>query len=77
METKGGIKNVRVRLLKIRPEEVKDGGGLQAGIGVDSTEMVELVIALGKEVNVKIEQNEITKDSTLEEIEGVIKSRVG
>ena len=46
METKEKIKEVLVRLLKVRPEELKDDLNLADGIGVDSTEMVETLIAL-------------------------------
>ena len=45
---KNKIKDVLVTLLKVRPEELKDDVSLQDCIGVDSTEIVETVIALEK-----------------------------
>ncbi len=76
METKDRIKQVFVNLLKIKPEELKDDINLVDGIGVDSTEMVEAVIALEKEFNAKLDPKVITKNSTIDEITGVIQSKL-
>ncbi len=76
METKDRIKNVLVKLLKIKPEELKDGISLQDSIGVDSTEMVETVIALEKEFNTKLSVKEITKFSTIDQITTSINSKL-
>jgi len=70
------IKGVFVDLLKVRPEELKDDIRLYDGIGVDSTEMVEAVIALEKAFGTKLSPKEITKFSTINEIEKVIRSKV-
>lgn len=76
MEIKVKIRDVLVKLLKIKPEEIKDDINLADGIGVDSTEMVETVIALEKEFGTKLSPKEITKFSTINEIEKVIKSKI-
>ncbi len=76
MEIKEKVKEVMVNLLKIRPEELKDDVNLYDGIGVDSTEMVELVIALEKAFGTKLSPKEITKFSTLNDIEKIIQSKV-
>jgi acyl carrier protein len=70
------IKDVLVKLLKVRPEELKDNVSLQDSIGVDSTEMVEAVIALEKAFGTKLSTKEITKSCTLEDIEKVIASKI-
>lgn len=75
MQTKEKIKEVLVSLLKVKPEELKDEVKLCDGIGVDSTEMVETVIALEKAFCVKLSPKEITKFSTLNDIEKVIISK--
>ncbi len=75
MDIKDRIKKVFVELLRVKPEELKEEARLYDSIGVDSTEMVEAVIALEKEFGVKLSQKEITKFSTLEEIEKVVSSR--
>lgn len=77
METKIKIKEIIVNLLKIRPEELKDDINLSDNIGVDSTEMVETVIALEKAFNTKLSPKEITKFSTINDIEKVINEKKG
>lgn len=69
------IKEVFVKQLKVKPEELKDDIRLYDGIGVDSTEMVEVVIALEKAFGMKLSPKEITKFSTISDIEKVIQSR--
>ena len=73
MKTK--IKDVLVNLLKVKPEELKDDVSLQDSIGVDSTEMVETVIALEKSFAIKLSPKEITKFSTINDIEKVIQAK--
>ncbi len=75
MEIKLKIKEVLVDLLKVKPEELKDAVTLQESIGVDSTEMVESVIALEKAFGVKLSPKEITKSSSIDDIEKVILSK--
>jgi acyl carrier protein len=77
MDIKTKIKDVLVKLLKIKPEELKDDLNLADSIGVDSTEMVETVIALEKEFGAKLSPKEITKFSTINEITKVIQSKIG
>lgn len=76
MEIKNQVKDVVVNLLKVKPESIKDDVGLEQGIGVDSTEMVELVIALEKAFNTKLSPKEITKSSTVNDIEKIIQSKI-
>jgi len=76
MDTKTQIKETLVKLLKVKPEELKDEVSLLDSIGVDSTEMVETVIALEKTFGKKLSQKEITKFSTINDIEKVIQSKL-
>ncbi len=76
MDVKAKIKDVLVNLLKVKPQELKDDINLQSSIGVDSTEMVETVIALEKAFAVKLSPKEITKFSTINEIEKNIQSKL-
>jgi len=76
METKEKNKDVLVELLRIRPEELKDDVTLQDGIGVDSTEMVEAVIALEKAFGTKLSAKEVTKFCTINDIEKVIQAKI-
>lgn len=76
METKGKIKEILVELLKVRPEELKEELSLEDSIGLDSTEMVETVIALEKAFAVKLGPQEITKFSSLNDMAQVIQSKL-
>ena len=76
MELKAQIKETLVKLLKVKPEELKDEVSLHDSIGVDSTEMVETVIALEKAFGKKLSPKEITKFSTINDIEKVIQSKI-
>jgi len=71
------IKGVLSNLLKVKVEELKDDVSLIDSIGVDSTEMVESVIALEKAFGTKFNPKEITKFSTINEIGAVIQSKLG
>ncbi len=68
MEVKAKIKEVLANLLKVKIEALKDEVTLIDSIGVDSTEMVESVIALEKSFGVKLSPKEITKNSTINDI---------
>jgi len=76
MDTKSRIKDVLVNLLKVKIEELKDEATLVDSIGVDSTEMVELVIALEKSFGVKLSPKEITKNSTINDIVSNIEKKL-
>jgi acyl carrier protein len=77
MDTRTKVKEVIVKLLKVRPEELKDGQSLEQSLGVDSTEMVEVCIALQKEFAVQLQEKEVTKYQSLDEIAKVIDSKKG
>ncbi|MDD5097115.1 MAG: acyl carrier protein [Candidatus Omnitrophica bacterium] len=68
MDIKIKVKDVLANLLKVKIEELKDDVSLINSIGVDSTEMVESVIALEKAFAVKLSPKEITKNSTINDI---------
>ena len=76
MDTKTKTKEVLSNLLKVKIEELKDDASLVNSIGVDSTEMVETVIALEKVFAVKLSPKEITKNSTINDIANHIQSKL-
>ncbi len=76
METKETIRNILVKVLKVKPEEIQDDVRLYDGLGVDSTEMVEVIILLGKTFGTEITPKEVNKFSTLNDIENVIQTKV-
>ena len=76
MDTKSKIKEVLANLLKVKIEELKDESTLVDSIGVDSTEMVESVIALEKSFGVKLSPKEIAKNSTINDIVSNIEKKL-
>jgi acyl carrier protein len=76
MDIKVKVKEVLSSLLKVKIEELKDASTLVESIGVDSTEMVESVIALEKSFGVKLSPKEITKNSTINDIANNIQSKL-
>ena len=69
------INDTIVKSLGVKPEELKPDAKLYDSIGVDSTEMVEVIIALSKAFNTQISAKEVTKFSTINEIVAIIKTK--
>ena len=75
MEMKEEILEVMSKTLEVSKEELREDQKLYDSIGIDSTEVVELVVALKKHFQVPLETNEITKFSTPQEIVAVIEKK--
>jgi len=75
MELKKEVIELISKTLDIEDNEIKADQKLYDSIGVDSTEMVELVVTFNKHFGVKLETNEITKFSTVEEIVDLIERK--
>ena len=75
MELKEEVLELISKTLDIEESEIKEGQKLYDSIGVDSTEMVELVVTFNKSFGIKVETNEITKFSTIDEIVEVIRKK--
>jgi acyl carrier protein len=65
------------QILNVLPEELKLDERLYDSLGVDSTEIVELVIALEKKFGIEIEDKRITKFSSPREIIALVASKIG
>ncbi len=70
------VKETLNEVLDIKPEEVQDNAKLDESLGVDSTEMVEVTVALKKKLGVEIAGNDIKKTNTLNEIVDILKEKV-
>ncbi len=75
MELKEEVIDLIAKTLEVKKDEVTENEKLYDSIGVDSTEMVELTVALSKHFGVKIQTNEVTKDSSPLDIVKVIESK--
>lgn len=69
------MKDVFKQVLDIKPEEIKESEKLDIALGIDSTEMVELTVALKKAFNLNIPNNGFKKTQTFNEIATFIKSQ--
>lgn len=76
MDIKLKLKEVLANLLKVKIEELKDDLSLRDSIGLDSTEMVESLIALEKSFGIKLSPKEITKNSTINDIVSNIEEKI-
>lgn len=77
MSLKDEVLNVIVKTLDVDKEDLAEDKKLYDSIGVDSTEIVELTVSLGKHFGVKIEAGEISKFSTPVDIVRVIEQKKG
>ena len=75
MQFEQDVREVIIQTLSVKPEEIKLDKNLYDSLGVDSTEMVDLRIALEKKFDVKINGKEISKSSSPEDIIRVIESK--
>jgi len=75
MGLKEDVKTAIAEILDVDVQQLTDTSKLYDSIGVDSTEMVELTVALGKRFNIKLGAADISKFSTPLEIVSVIEKR--
>ena len=76
MDVKEKVKNLLIELFEIDPGKIKDDVELYSGLGLDSTETVELILAIEKLFNIKIGEKEITKFSCFKDIDHVIQGKL-
>jgi len=77
MDIKDKIKNTLIDILKIKPDELKDDASLNGDLGVDSTETVEIITAMESAFNIELGNKEITKFSSINDIESAVKAKLG
>ena len=70
------LKTVFKKVLDIKESEIVPGAKLDDSLGIDSTEMVEIVVVLKKEFGIQLKDNEIKKTHSFNEIVSVLKSKL-
>ncbi|MDP2940355.1 MAG: acyl carrier protein [Candidatus Omnitrophota bacterium] len=75
MSLEDKVKEIFAKVLSIKPEEIKSDAKLYDTLGVDSTEMVEVAVALEKAFGIDLADNEIKKTHSLNEIIAILKSK--
>lgn len=69
------VRELIIEILSAQPEEIKMDEKLSDSLGVDSTEMVNVILALEKKFGVRIDDKQITKNSSVRDIIAVIESK--
>ena len=77
MSVEQDVLSLIVQTLGVQPEEIEIDERLCDSLGVDSTEMVELVIVLEKKFGITIEYEQITKFSSPREIIALMTQKTG
>ena len=75
MSVKEEVLSVIAKTLDLEPSELGDEVSLYSGAGVDSTEMVEVAVALSKALGIKLAQGEISNKMPLKDIISVIEKK--
>ncbi len=75
MAVEDTVKDILHQVLDVKPEEIQPDDKLENGLGVDSTEMVEISVGLKKALSVEIGDNELKKSHSFNEIVGILKSK--
>ncbi|HPN88959.1 MAG TPA: acyl carrier protein [Candidatus Omnitrophota bacterium] len=75
MSVEERVKQVFKKVLDVNESEIKADQRLDVSLGLDSTEMVEIIVVMKKEFGVAIADNEIKKTHSFNEIVGILKSK--
>lgn len=73
MDVEAKTREIIVKLLGIKPDELAPSSKLEDDLGVDSTELVEIIIALEKNFGIHIKEGHINKFSSFENLVNYIK----
>ena len=69
------VKEILKKVLDIKENEIVPGAKLDESLGIDSTEMVEISVAIKKEFAVPLKDNELKKTHSFNEIVNIIQSK--
>ena len=75
MSTEAKIKEIFQKVLDIKPEEIVPGAKLDEALGIDSTEMVEISVAIKKGLGVELNDNELKKTHSFNEIIKIVEAK--
>ena len=75
MAVEDTVKEIFNQVLDVTPEEIQPDDKLEEGLGVDSTEMVEIAVGLKKALSLEIADNELKKSHSFNEIVEILKSK--
>ena len=71
----GKVKSVLKKVLDIKESEIVPGAKLDESLGIDSTEMVEISVVIKKEFGIPLNDNELKKTHSFNEIVAIIAAK--
>ena len=69
------LKSIFKKVLDIEESEIVSGAKLDETLGIDSTEMVEISVAIKKEFGVALKDNELKKSHSFNDIAGIVAAK--
>jgi acyl carrier protein len=69
------LKSIFKKVLEIKESEIVPGAKLDESLGIDSTEMVEISVAIKKELGILLKDSELKKTQSFNEIVEILKSK--
>ncbi len=75
MAVEDTVKEILNQVLDVKPEEIQPDDKLEDGLGVDSTEMVEISVGLKKALGIELVDSELKKSNSFNEIVEILKSK--
>ncbi len=69
------VKEIFQKVLDIKPSEIVPGAKLDESLGIDSTELVEISVALKKILGVPLADSEIKKTHSFNDIVNILRSK--
>ena len=69
------VKAIFKKVLDIKPSEIVPGAKLDESLGIDSTELVEISVAIKKELGVPLKDNELKKSHSFSDIVKIVESK--
>ena len=76
MLVEDALKEILIEKIEITPDDFKPEAKLADDFGVDSTELVEIILSLEKALGIKIPEGRIKKNFSIKEMVGIIEERV-
>lgn len=70
------LKEILIEKIEIAPDEFTPEAKLADDFGVDSTELVEIILSLEKVLGIKIPEGSIKKNFSIKEMVGIIEEKV-
>ena len=70
------VKAIFRKVLDIKEGEIVPGAKLDESLDIDSTEMVEISVAIKKELGVPLKDNELKKTHSFNDIVAILRSKL-